>query len=276
MARLDRLGGAKELAQIGAAIGREFSHMLVEAVAGKPQADLDNALQRLISAGLLFRQGVPPHAHYLFKHGFRVSSAADAAGARAAMRGLAFDLVILDVMMPGESGLSLARDLKAISNVPVLMLTARAEPEQRIEGLEIGVDDYIAKPYEPRELLLRLRNILRRGLLPSGRAWAAAPARGGRLVMAIDSEPPVLTSAITTAGPAQWISGKIFDGLLRYDSNFIPRPQLARAWPMPQWPYRAPAVAATPIWTRGTPKRRSPRPARSPSPGASQQPQWPM
>ena len=68
MARLDRLGPAKELAQIGSAIGREFSHMLVEAVARKPQADLDNALQRLISAGLLFRQGVPPHAHYLFKH----------------------------------------------------------------------------------------------------------------------------------------------------------------------------------------------------------------
>jgi class 3 adenylate cyclase/tetratricopeptide (TPR) repeat protein len=68
MARLDRLGPAKELAQIGSAIGREFSHMLVAAVARKPQADLDNALQRLISAGLLFRQGVPPHAHYLFKH----------------------------------------------------------------------------------------------------------------------------------------------------------------------------------------------------------------
>jgi tetratricopeptide (TPR) repeat protein len=68
MARLDRLGPAKELAQIGSAIGRAFSHMLVEAVAGKPQADLDNALQRLIGARLLFRQGVPPHAHYLFKH----------------------------------------------------------------------------------------------------------------------------------------------------------------------------------------------------------------
>ncbi|WP_426409744.1 AAA family ATPase [Bradyrhizobium ganzhouense] len=68
MARLDRLGSAKELAQIGSAIGREFSHTLIEAVARKPPADLDSALQRLISAGLLFRQGVPPHAHYLFKH----------------------------------------------------------------------------------------------------------------------------------------------------------------------------------------------------------------
>jgi two-component system phosphate regulon response regulator OmpR len=79
------------------------------------------------------------------------------------MRGLAFDVVILDVMMPGESGLDLARELKAISNVPVCMLTARAETEQRIEGLEAGVDDYVTKPFEPRELLLRLQNILRRG-----------------------------------------------------------------------------------------------------------------
>jgi two-component system phosphate regulon response regulator OmpR len=70
--------------------------------------------------------------------------------------------------MPGESGLELARDLKAISNIPICMLTARAEPEERIEGLEIGVDDYVAKPFEPRELLLRLQNILKRRQGPSG------------------------------------------------------------------------------------------------------------
>ena len=73
------------------------------------------------------------------------------------------DLVLLDVMMPGESGLDLARDLKTISNVPICMLTARAEAEHRVEGLEIGVDDFVPKPFEPRELVLRLRNILRRG-----------------------------------------------------------------------------------------------------------------
>jgi len=100
---------------------------------------------------------------YLFEHGFRVTTAADAGNARSAMRGLAFDLVLLDVMMPGESGLSLAQELKSISRVPVCLLTARAETEHRIEGLEIGVDDYVTKPFEPRELLLRLRNILRRG-----------------------------------------------------------------------------------------------------------------
>ncbi len=107
-------------------------------------------------------------AQYLFENGFRVTTANDATCARASMRGLTFDLVLLDVMMPGESGLDLARDLKTISNVPICMLTARAEAEHRVEGLEIGVDDFVPKPFEPRELVLRLRNILRRGRSPSG------------------------------------------------------------------------------------------------------------
>jgi two-component system, OmpR family, phosphate regulon response regulator OmpR len=107
-------------------------------------------------------------ARYLSEAGFRVTTAIDAESARASMRGLAFDLVILDVMMPGENGLDLARSLKSISSIPICMLTARADPEQRIEGLEIGVDEYIAKPFEPRELVLRLHNILKRGRGPSG------------------------------------------------------------------------------------------------------------
>jgi two-component system phosphate regulon response regulator OmpR len=107
-------------------------------------------------------------ARYLYEHGYRVTTATDAASARASMRGLAFDVIILDVMMPGESGLEFARELKSISNIPICMLTARAETEERILGLEVGVDDYVAKPFEPRELLLRLQNILRRGQGPSG------------------------------------------------------------------------------------------------------------
>jgi two-component system phosphate regulon response regulator OmpR len=107
-------------------------------------------------------------AQYLHQNGFRVTTAGDTATARATMSGLVFDIVILDVMMPGENGLSLARDLKSTSNVPICMLTARAEPEERIEGLEAGVDDYIAKPFEPRELLLRIQNILKRRQKPSG------------------------------------------------------------------------------------------------------------
>ncbi|MFT3730069.1 MAG: response regulator transcription factor [Hyphomicrobium sp.] len=100
---------------------------------------------------------------FLSSNGFRVTEASDAATARAFMRGLAFDLVLLDVMMPGESGLSLARDLKLTRPVPICMLTALAEAEDRISGLEAGVDDYVSKPFDPRELLLRVRNILRRG-----------------------------------------------------------------------------------------------------------------
>lgn len=109
-------------------------------------------------------------ARYLFENGLRVTTAENAQAARAAMRGLTFDLVILDFMMPGETGLELARDLKRITNIPICMLTAKAEPENRIEGLEAGVDDYMSKPFEPRELLLRIQNILRRGKAGSGGA----------------------------------------------------------------------------------------------------------
>jgi len=99
---------------------------------------------------------------YLSENGFRVSTAADAAQARARLSGLAFDLIVLDVMMPGETGIAFAHALRATSDVPVLMLTARTEPENRIEGLEAGADDYLAKPFEPRELLLRIRTVLKR------------------------------------------------------------------------------------------------------------------
>jgi two-component system phosphate regulon response regulator OmpR len=105
---------------------------------------------------------------YLFENGFRVTTASDSATARASMRGLSFDLVILDRMMPGEGGLELARALKTISPVPICMLTAKAEPEDRVEGLEAGVDDYVTKPFEPRELVLRLQNIMRRGQITAG------------------------------------------------------------------------------------------------------------
>lgn len=101
-------------------------------------------------------------ARYLQGNGYRVSVAADAETAWNAMRGLAFDAIILDVMMPGEDGISLAKRLRQESNVPILMLTARSEPEERLQGLETGVDDYMSKPFEPKELLIRLNNIAKR------------------------------------------------------------------------------------------------------------------
>ncbi|MBT5414149.1 MAG: response regulator, partial [Rhodospirillaceae bacterium] len=99
---------------------------------------------------------------FLSENGFRVTTAADSAEARGQMGHIAFDLLILDVMMPGESGLDLAGALRKNSAVPILMLTAMGEPEDRIAGLELGADDYLPKPFEPRELVARIRSVLRR------------------------------------------------------------------------------------------------------------------
>ena len=100
---------------------------------------------------------------YLAEHGFRVTLAASAAEARERMRGVIFDLMILDIMMPGENGLELTASLRqSNTKLPVLMLSALADTEDRISGLASGSDDYLPKPFEPRELVLRIRNLLRR------------------------------------------------------------------------------------------------------------------
>ncbi len=99
---------------------------------------------------------------YLAENGYRVTTAGNAHEARARLEGLAFDLLVLDIMMPGEDGLSLTAALRDHSDVPILLLTARGEPEDRIAGLERGADDYLSKPFEPRELLLRIEAIFRR------------------------------------------------------------------------------------------------------------------
>jgi len=99
---------------------------------------------------------------FLIRQGFLVSVARDAAHARRVLAGLDFDLIVMDVMMPGESGLDLTRALRETHSTPILLLTARGETTDRIEGLEAGGDDYLPKPFEPRELLLRINAILRR------------------------------------------------------------------------------------------------------------------
>ncbi|MSO77728.1 MAG: response regulator transcription factor [Alphaproteobacteria bacterium] len=122
---------------------------------------------------------------YLSDNGFRVSTAEDAAQARDRMRGMAFDLMVLDRMMPGEGGLALAEALnRAGQAIPILMLTAMGEVEDRIQGLEAGAEDYLVKPFEPRELLLRIQAILRRhsgGARAAAAAPEAAALRFGRL-----------------------------------------------------------------------------------------------
>ncbi|MGB8181206.1 MAG: response regulator [Stellaceae bacterium] len=99
---------------------------------------------------------------YLTDQGFRVTTAGDAAEARRKLDSIAFDLLVLDVMMPGEDGFALTASLRESSRIPILLLTAKAEGADRIGGLERGADDYLTKPFEPRELVLRIRNILQR------------------------------------------------------------------------------------------------------------------
>ncbi len=105
-------------------------------------------------------------SQFLKTNGYRVTTAESAADARRRMEGLSFDLIILDVMMPGENGFQFAERLRESSDVPILMLTALADVNDRIRGFELGVDDYLSKPFDPRELLLRVGSILRRVTAP--------------------------------------------------------------------------------------------------------------
>jgi two-component system phosphate regulon response regulator OmpR len=117
---------------------------------------------------------------YLTGSGFRVSAAQSAADARRKMVNIVFDLIVLDLMMPGETGLQFAQALRARDPVPILMLTAMGEAESRIQGLEAGADDYLAKPFEPRELVLRINSILRR--VPRSAEPTLTTARLGEVI----------------------------------------------------------------------------------------------
>jgi two-component system phosphate regulon response regulator OmpR len=103
---------------------------------------------------------------YLEENDFLVSTARDASEAKQKLEIIKFDIIILDIMMPGESGLSLTKEVKKNNPTPIILLTAKGETEDRIEGLELGADDYLGKPFEPKELLLRVKNILNKTKLP--------------------------------------------------------------------------------------------------------------
>jgi two-component system, OmpR family, phosphate regulon response regulator OmpR len=183
-----------------------------ETSAGKPQAQLADAAAHLliIDDDRRIRELL---SRYLGDHGFRVSVAADAAEARRKLRSLEFDLLIVDVMMPGETGVDLTRSLRAETNVPILMLTALAETGDRISGLEAGADDYLAKPFEPRELLLRISSILKRTVkpeIPAIEQVSFGPyqysvsrrelRRQGEIVRLTEREQEILTAFASRAG----------------------------------------------------------------------------
>jgi two-component system, OmpR family, response regulator len=111
-----------------------------------------------------------PLGRYLERQGYRVTEAADAAAARAGLAGYDIDIVLLDIMMPGEDGLSLTRYMAENGSPPVILLTARSEEADRILGLEMGADDYVVKPFSPRELVARIKAVLRRGTINGSNA----------------------------------------------------------------------------------------------------------
>ena len=126
-------------------MNKNISHILV--------VDDDDRIRELVSK-------------YLEENGFLVTTAKDAIDAKSKIEIVKFDILILDIMMPGESGLDLTREIKKNSSIPIILLTAKGQTKDRIEGLELGADDYLGKPFEPKELLLRINNILNKTQKP--------------------------------------------------------------------------------------------------------------
>jgi two-component system, OmpR family, response regulator len=165
-------------------------------------------------------------ARFLRKHGLRVETVADGRAMARALDTGRFDLVVLDLMLPGEDGLSLCRHLRATSSLPVIMLTAVAEDTDRIVGLEIGADDYVTKPFNPRELLARIKAVLRRtNSLPCGREAIATEAiRFDRWTLKVAQRELIDQEGV--AMPLSTAEFQLLAALLRHPKMVLSRDQL--------------------------------------------------
>lgn len=165
---------------------------------------------------------------YLGQAGFCVTTVADGRQMQRAMDAARFDLIILDVMLPGEDGLALCRKLRAGSQVPILMLTARGDEVDRIVGLEMGADDYLSKPFNPRELLARVKSILRRaGSLPEN--LADEDVRRFRFVdWILDTRTRQLLSPTGVVVDLSGVEYKILRVLLQHPNRVLSRDQLLK------------------------------------------------
>jgi two-component system, OmpR family, phosphate regulon response regulator OmpR len=183
-------------------------------------------------------------ARYLVEKGFRVTAAGDAAEARDRLRFLNPDLMVLDVMMPGETGLELVESLRRVegSNLPVLLLTARGAPEDRIAGFEAGADDYLGKPFEPLELVLRIRAMLRRAAPPTPSGPPSGPVQLGEAVF--DTDRGELRNV---AGPIRLTGGEaaLLAALARKPNEVLTREDIAAALGMDEAGERAIDVQVT-------------------------------
>src|SRR5688572_16589676 len=163
---------------------------------------------------------------YLQKQGYRVSAAADGKALRGALDAALPDLIVLDLMLPGDDGLRLCRDLRAQSNVPVIMLTARGEETDRIVGLEMGADDYLAKPFNPRELLARIRSVLRRARALPGNLEPEAVKSFRFAGWSLDVATRNLTSPDGVVVPLSGGEFKLLRAFLAHPNRVLTRDQL--------------------------------------------------
>ena len=165
-------------------------------------------------------------ARYLSQNGYRVSNAEGSAAARRLLDKGAVELVVLDIMMPGEDGLALCRHLRATSELPVILLTAMAEDTDRVIGLEMGADDYVTKPFNPRELLARIKAVLRRAnSLPRARqAIAAEQIRFDRWTLRVAQRELVGEDGVAT--PLSTAEFQLLAALLRHPKMVLSRDQL--------------------------------------------------
>jgi len=167
-----------------------------------------------------------PLGAYLQRAGFRVSEAPNAAEARKILAGHAIDLVVLDIMMPGEDGLSLCRSIREQGELPVILLTARSEETDRIVGLEMGADDYVLKPFSPRELVARIKTILRRA---GGAAQREAPADAATYQFegwTLRADDWTLTGADGVAIPLSTADFRLLQAFVTHPRQVLSRDQL--------------------------------------------------
>ena len=167
-----------------------------------------------------------PLARYMREHGYRVTTAADAANARKVMKAAAIDLVVLDIMMPGEDGLSLCRAIRESTQIPVILLTARGEEVDRIIGLEMGADDYIPKPFSPRELIARVAAVLRRTQALPPRQQPPTAARIRFVEWTLDTGQRELIGADGVAMPLSSGEFRLLTALLERPKIALTRNQL--------------------------------------------------